>query len=76
MWAAGVILLSILSRRYPFFKAKDDMEALAQIITIFGSAKLKKMADVIGECLVRYNWCGFIGVVVELKLGVFQLIVS
>ena len=49
MWAAGVILLSILSRRYPFFKAKDDMEALAQIITIFGSAKLKKMADAIGK---------------------------
>lgn len=45
MWAAGVILLSIMSQRYPFFKAKDDMEALAQIITIFGSAKMKTMAD-------------------------------
>ena len=57
MWAAGVILLSILSRRYPFFKAKDDMEALAQIITVFGSAKMKRMADSIGKCL---NWQPFL----------------
>jgi len=58
MWAAGVMLLSILSRRYPFFKAKDDMEALAQIITIFGSAKLKKMADTIDKdfvCVPSYE---------------------
>lgn len=52
MWAAGVILLSMLSRRYPFFKAKDDMEALAQIITIFGSGSMKKMADSIGKDFV------------------------
>ena len=28
MWAAGVILLSIMSRSYPFFRAPDDIMAL------------------------------------------------
>uniref|UniRef100_A0A672T807 non-specific serine/threonine protein kinase n=1 Tax=Sinocyclocheilus grahami TaxID=75366 RepID=A0A672T807_SINGR len=32
MWSAGVILLSLLSGRYPFFKASDDLIALTQII--------------------------------------------
>ncbi|XP_066910278.1 cell division cycle 7-related protein kinase-like [Clytia hemisphaerica] len=49
MWAAGVVFLCLLSRRYPFFKAKDDMEALSQIIVLFGSKKIKKMADSIGK---------------------------
>ncbi|KAF5894481.1 cell division cycle 7-related protein kinase isoform X1, partial [Clarias magur] len=37
MWSAGVILLSLLSGRYPFFKANDDLIALTQIMTIRGS---------------------------------------
>ena len=49
MWAAGVVFLCLLSRRYPFFKAKDDMEALSQIIVLFGSKRIKKMADTIGR---------------------------
>ena len=41
-------MLCILSRRYPFFKAKDDTEALAQLITLFGTSRMKAMADSIG----------------------------
>lgn len=48
IWAAGVIFLCLLSRRYPFFKAKDDMEALSQIVVLFGSRKIRKMAESIG----------------------------
>lgn len=38
-WAMGVILLSIMTQRYPFFTSGDklsDSEALQQIATIFG----------------------------------------
>lgn len=48
MWSAGVILLCILSGRYPFFKARDDMDALAQLVALFGTEKIKTMANEIG----------------------------
>jgi cell division control protein 7 len=44
IWSAGVIFLCLLSGRYPFFRANDDMTALAQIISIFGSEEVKKSA--------------------------------
>lgn len=44
MWAAGVIFLSILSKSYPFFKAHDDFNALAELITLFGDKKMKQLA--------------------------------
>lgn len=50
MWSAGVILLCILSRRYPFFKAKDDLQALAQMMALFGSKQMERMASEIGKC--------------------------
>ena len=39
-----VILLSLLSRSYPFFRAPDDLTALAEITTIFGSRAVAKAA--------------------------------
>ncbi len=44
IWSAGVIFLSLLSGRYPFFKADDDMTALAQIISVVGSDQMKQAA--------------------------------
>lgn len=44
VWAAGVILVSILSGCYPFFKSNDDITALAEIITVFGDEIVKKTA--------------------------------
>lgn len=41
MWAVGVILLSILARSYPFFRAPDDMTALAELMTLFGTKQLQ-----------------------------------
>ena len=49
MWAAGVIFLSILSGRYPFFRAQDDMTALMQIMSIFGSDAMKQSAERYGK---------------------------
>ena len=55
MWSAGVIFLSILSGRYPFFKANDDMTALAQIISIFGNEEMKAAARTYGKWTTVMN---------------------
>ena len=49
VWSAGVIFLSLLSGRYPFFKADDDMSALAQIISVIGSQEMKYAAKSYGK---------------------------
>lgn len=50
VWSAGVILLSLLSGRYPFFKANDDLMALTQIMTIRGSRETVQAAKKFGTC--------------------------
>ncbi|XP_036072093.1 cell division cycle 7-related protein kinase isoform X1 [Oryzias melastigma] len=52
VWSAGVILLSLLSGRYPFFKAGDDLTALAQIITVRGSRETIRAAKTFGKAVV------------------------
>lgn len=52
MWSAGVILLSLLSGRYPFFKAGDDLIALTQIMTIRGSRETIQAAKTFGKSVV------------------------
>ena len=49
IWSTGVIFLSLLSGRYPFFKATDDMMALAQITSVIGSDDMKTAAAAYGE---------------------------
>ncbi|TPX12561.1 uncharacterized protein E0L32_000738 [Thyridium curvatum] len=41
IWSVGVILLTILSRRFPFFNSADDVEAMIEIATIFGSRRMR-----------------------------------
>ena len=41
IWSVGVILLTILSKRFPFFNSADDVEAMIEIATIFGSKRMK-----------------------------------
>lgn len=55
VWAAGVILISILSGCYPFFKGTDDYQALAEIITVFGDEVVRQCARTLGRqiCLSR-----------------------
>ncbi|XP_041847312.1 cell division cycle 7-related protein kinase isoform X3 [Melanotaenia boesemani] len=52
VWSAGVILLSLLSGRYPFFKASDDLIALTQIMTIRGSKETIQAAKKFGKAVV------------------------
>ncbi|BFZ05767.1 hypothetical protein BsWGS_08806 [Bradybaena similaris] len=51
IWAAGVVFLSILSARYPFFRAPDDVGHLTQIISLLGSEAVKEAAAAIGKVL-------------------------
>jgi cell division control protein 7 len=44
IWSAGVMLLTILSKRFPFFNSADDVEAMIEIATIFGTKRMKLAA--------------------------------
>lgn len=44
IWSVGIILLCFLTRRFPFFNSNDDTDALMEIATLFGRAKLEKTA--------------------------------
>ena len=47
IWSAGVILLCLLSRRYPFFNSNTDTEALLEIATIYGKKNMERVATVL-----------------------------
>ena len=51
VWSAGIILLSLLSQRYPFFKAFNDCYALAEIVQTFGSKQCVQAAKRLGISL-------------------------
>jgi cell division control protein 7 len=44
IWSAGVVLLTILSKRFPFFNSVDDVEAMIEIATIFGRQRMQSAA--------------------------------
>jgi len=55
IWSAGVILLTLLTKRYPFFNSSDDMTALAEIYCLFGSRKIGSAAVASsGFCLLPF----------------------
>lgn len=49
MWSAGVVLLCVLSGRYPFFKSHCDLAALSEIINVFGTEAVEKIANKFGK---------------------------
>ena len=49
IWAAGAIFISLLSMRYPFFNAADDLTSLCQIITLLGSDMVINAGKCIGK---------------------------
>jgi cell division control protein 7 len=49
MWSAGVILLTLLARRFPFFHSADDIDALLELTQLFGTAKMKQAAILHGQ---------------------------
>ncbi|SGZ58970.1 CIC11C00000004894 [Sungouiella intermedia] len=48
IWSAGIICLSLLARKFPLFNSPDDIEALVEILLIFGVEKLQKCAELHG----------------------------
>jgi len=48
IWSAGMILLCLLSGKYPFFKANDDFTAMMQIVTLMGSHECETAARQFG----------------------------
>ncbi|KAK3290173.1 kinase-like domain-containing protein [Chaetomium fimeti] len=52
IWSAGVILLTILSRRFPFFNSADDVEAMIEIATIFGWRRMQ-VAALLHGCMME-----------------------
>ncbi|KAM0686673.1 Cell division control protein 7 [Conglomerata obtusa] len=49
VWSAGVTLLILLTKQYPFFNSQDDIDALVEIGTIFGHNEMKKAAKHYGR---------------------------
>ncbi|XXH01037.1 hypothetical protein Hte_007388 [Hypoxylon texense] len=54
IWSAGVILLTILCKRFPFFNSADDIEAMIEIATIYGSKRMKQAGQIHG-CVFDTN---------------------
>ncbi|KAJ0180834.1 hypothetical protein K1T71_002919 [Dendrolimus kikuchii] len=52
MWACGVVLASALSARYPFFRAADDLAALAELADLLGTTRLRAAAEALGRRVV------------------------
>lgn len=44
IWSVGVIFLTLLSRLYPFFNAKNGLGELAEISVLFGTKAIKNTA--------------------------------
>lgn len=49
IWSTGVILLTILARRFPFFNSTDDVDATIEIASIFGKRRMKVCAAMHGS---------------------------
>ncbi len=56
VWSAGVIFLSLMSGRYPFFKADDDLSALAQIVSVIGSEEMISAAKAYGTARLKLRF--------------------
>ena len=52
IWSAGVILLSFLSGKYPFFKALNDHVAMMEIVSLFGTESCIAIAKHLGKELI------------------------
>ena len=49
IWSAGVILLTILSERFPFFNSADDVDAMIEMASIFGKKRMQATAAMHGQ---------------------------
>ena len=55
VWSTGVILLTMLGRRFPFFNSTDDIDATIEIASAFGKRRMAQCALLHGaafECTI------------------------
>lgn len=52
VWSAGVILLTLLARRFPFFHSADDIDAMLELTHIFGKKKMSQTALLHGSEMI------------------------
>lgn len=45
MWSVGVLLLTFLSGRFPFFNSADDIDALVELMSVYGKAAMRQAAQ-------------------------------
>jgi cell division control protein 7 len=50
VWSAGVILLTILAQRFPFFNSADDVDAMIEMASMFGRKRMHACAVLHGAC--------------------------
>lgn len=51
VWSCGIILLTLLSRRFPFFHSADDIDAFIELCSIFGRRKMADCALLHGQVM-------------------------
>jgi len=49
VWSAGVILLTLLARRFPFFNSADDVDAMIEMASVFGKKRMQMVAAMHGQ---------------------------
>lgn len=49
IWSTGVVLLTVMARRFPFFNSSDDVDATLEIASIFGRKKMQAAAAQHGQ---------------------------
>ena len=70
MWSVGVIFLSLVTQRYPFFCGKTDGDNLCQIAAIVGARRLREAAAELGVTIQFPVWVSEDGVPLQdLTLG-------
>ena len=51
VWSVGIILLTFLSKRFPFFHSADDIDAFIELCCIFGKKRMKEAAILHGQVM-------------------------
>ncbi|KAK3681989.1 Cell division control protein 7 [Vermiconidia calcicola] len=51
VWSCGIILLTFLSKRFPFFHSADDIDAFIELCCIFGKKRMKEVALLHGQVM-------------------------
>jgi cell division control protein 7 len=52
IWAAGVILLCLLTNTYPFFVHNDEADALVELGQVYGLDRMQECARVNSKCIL------------------------